>query len=64
LKYKEENLKGFYQEERNSTANRYAEEINSLNIKNAQDLESEKLKFKKLQEEHESERMLLLKVSF
>ena len=63
LKYKEENLKAYYQEERNSTANRFAEEINALNIKNAQDLENEKFKFKKLQEEHENERILLLKVN-
>ena len=56
-------MKAFYNEERNTTANRYAEEINALNIKNAQDLESEKLKFKTLQEEHENERMLLLKVN-
>lgn len=64
LKYKEENLKAYYQEERNSTANKFAEEINELNIKNAQNLENEKLKFKRLQEEHENERVLLLKVFF
>lgn len=31
LKYKAENLKSYYQEERNATANRFADEINSLN---------------------------------
>lgn len=34
LKYKAENLKAYYQEERNATANRFAEEINGLNNKN------------------------------
>ena len=31
LKYKAENLKAYYQEERNATANKFAEEINELN---------------------------------
>jgi hypothetical protein len=33
LKYKAENLKAYYQEERNATANKFAEEINALNSK-------------------------------
>ena len=50
----------YYQEERSSPANQFADEINNINAKNAQEMESEKLKFKKLQEEHENERNFLL----
>lgn len=50
----------YYQEERSSPANQFAEEINMLNAKNAQDLEVAKQKFTKLQDEHDIERNFLL----
>ena len=46
LKYKAENLKAYYQEERNSTANKFAEEINNLNVKSGRDTEKDELEEK------------------
>ncbi|CAI2386786.1 unnamed protein product [Moneuplotes crassus] len=50
LKYKAENLKAYYQEERNAVANKYAEEINSLNAEEVNNFEKEKIEAKHMEE--------------